>query len=117
MLRQLASPGISKILADVDRLEGQHKTAEAWHREVEDICGRWLRQDHLPAQETAHLKGILSALSDLYRSHIAMEEQEVFPVAQAELSAPAKQAIGRHMALRRGVPFTPEWAVPSHSEK
>ena len=62
-------------------------------------------------------KDSFTALSDLYRSHIAMEEQEVFPVAQAELSAPAKQAIGRHMALRRGVPFTPEWAVPSHSEK
>ena len=117
MLRQLASPGISKILADVDRLEGEHKTAETWHREVEDISDRWLHQDRLPAQEVAHLKGLLTSLSDLYRSHIAMEEQEVFPVAQAELSASAKQAIGRHMALRRGVPFTPEWVVPSHSEK
>ena len=117
MLRQLASPRISKIVADVDRLESDHKTAEAWHREVEDICESWLRQDHLPAQETAHLKGILSALSDLYRSHIAMEEQEVFPVAQAELSDSAKQAIGRHIASRRGVPFIPEWVVLSHPER
>lgn len=117
MLRQLARPGISKILADVDRLEGEHKTAEAWHREVEDISDRWLHQDHLPAQEAAHLKGLLTSLSDLYRSHIAMEEQEVFPVAQAELSASAKQAIGRHMASRRGVPFIPDWVALSHPER
>jgi hypothetical protein len=46
-----------------------------------------------------------------------MEEQEVFPVAQAELSDSAKQAIGRHMASRRGVPFIPEWVVLSHPER
>ncbi|HYL38645.1 MAG TPA: hemerythrin domain-containing protein [Bryobacteraceae bacterium] len=61
MLRQLASPRISKIAAEVDRLEGEHKTAGAWHREVEDICERWLRQDHLSGKEAAHLSRLLDA--------------------------------------------------------
>lgn len=108
MLRQLAGPRISKVLANVDRLEGEHKTAEAWHREVEDICDRWIRQEGLPAQDAARLTGVLTSFSDLYRSHITIEEQEVFPVAQAELSDSAKQAIGLHMASRRGVPFVPQ---------
>lgn len=102
-LRQLGSERVSKVLAGVGRLEADHKKADNWHREVEEICGRWLREDHLASEEAAHLTGLLTSLSDLYRSHIALEEQEVFPAAQAELSGSAKQAIGRSMAARRGV--------------
>ena len=43
-LRQMASPRVSPVLADIDRLEAEHKTAEASHREVEDLCERWLDQ-------------------------------------------------------------------------
>jgi hemerythrin-like domain-containing protein len=45
----------------------------------------------------------LSSLSELYRTHIAAEEERVFPLAQAELSASQKEALGRHMAARRRV--------------
>ncbi len=105
MLRQLASQRIATVLTDVDRLEAEHKQADAWHREVEEICERWLREDHLVTEQAARLTQLLRSLSDLYRSHIALEEQEVFPTAQAELSDSAKQAIGRRMAARRGSLF------------
>lgn len=104
-LRRVASQSVSAVLAGVDRLEAEHKKADRWHREVEEICERWLREDHLASEEAAHLAELLTSLSDLYRSHIALEEQEVFPVAQAELSDSAKQAIGRRMAARRGAPY------------
>ena len=117
MLRHLASQRVSTVLTAVDRLEAEHKTAEAWHREVEDIGERWLRQDRLSSEESAHFRALLASLSDLYRSHIATEEQDIFPVAQAELSDSAKQAIGRHMASRRNAPFFSGLIVPIHPEQ
>jgi hemerythrin-like domain-containing protein len=110
-LRQLTSPRVSTVLADVDRLEAEHKTAEASHRKIEDLCERWLGQDFLPPEDAAHLRRLLTSLSDLYRTHIRMEEEQVFPAAQAELSESELQAIGRRMATRRGVLFIPERAV------
>ena len=108
MLRQMERPRVAGIRANLDRLEGEHKNAAAWHREVEELGERWLQQDRLTEQEAAELKTLLTSLSDMYLSHIAVEEQEVFPVAQEELSEPAKQIIGRRMASRRGVPFISE---------
>jgi hemerythrin-like domain-containing protein len=104
-LRQLTSQHVAAVLAEVDRLEAEHKKADAWHREVEKICERWLREDHLASEEAAHLTELLGSLSDLYGAHIALEEQHVFPLAQAELPDSAKQAIGRRMAARRAAPY------------
>jgi len=114
MLRELASPCIPAVLADLDRLEAEHTIAEAWHREVEDLGERWLRQNSLPPEDAARLKNLLTSLSDLYRAHIASEEERVFPTAKAELSESELQSIGRRMASRRGVLFIPEQAVFSH---
>ncbi|HEY7390953.1 MAG TPA: hemerythrin domain-containing protein [Bryobacteraceae bacterium] len=101
MLRGLGDQHVSQVLAEVDRLEGEHKTTEAGHREAEELCQRWLREDCLPPQDAARLTQVLSALRDLYNTHIAAEEERVFPLAQAELSASQKQALGRQMAARR----------------
>jgi hemerythrin-like domain-containing protein len=111
ILRDIERPNVQQILARVDRLEHEHKVAEAWHRDVDEIGERWLRQDHLFQRETVQLQGFLTSLSALYQSHIAIEEQEVFPLAQKELSDSEVAVIGRRMALRRGIPFIPEWAL------
>lgn len=104
-LRAMQQPHVTAVLARLDRLEDEHKSAAAWHREVEEIGEQWLRQDGLSGPEAVRLKNLLARLSDLYRAHIAVEEQEVFPLAQKELSDSVKQTIGRRMALRRGAPF------------
>ena len=106
-LRKLASPRAAAVLAEVDHLEADHKTADAWHRQVDQLCQRWLRENALPKQELADLNHLLVSLSDLYRAHIAVEEERVFPAARAELSAAELQSIGRSMASRRGALFPP----------
>lgn len=116
-LRTLASPRVSTVLAEVDRLEAEHKAAGAWHREVDDICGRWLREDRLSDHDAGRLRELLSSLTDLYRLHIGAEEEKVFPTAQAELSESQKQVIGRRMASRRGVLFISEPDLLSHLER
>ncbi len=107
-LRELGRPAVGAVLARLDQLEDEHKNAAAWHREVEELGQEWLRQNALSVPETARLVTLLTHLSDLYSSHIAVEEREIFPMAQQELSESARQIIGRRMAARRGVPFIPE---------
>ncbi|MGH9557690.1 MAG: hemerythrin domain-containing protein [Bryobacteraceae bacterium] len=109
-LRSVGRPDLQQILARVDRLEHEHRTADEWHREVDEIGQRWLLHDRLSREEILRLEELLSGLSDLYREHIAIEDQEVFPMAQKVLSDSEKTAIGHRMASRRGVPFIPEWA-------
>jgi hemerythrin-like domain-containing protein len=106
-MREMDPSRAAAILASLDRLEDDHKDANRWHREVEEIAERWLRQDALSGPDAVRLKTVLTHLSDLYRRHIAIEEQEIFPLAQASLPEHAKQMIGRRMASRRGVPFVP----------
>jgi hemerythrin-like domain-containing protein len=102
---------IEQVLSRIDRLENDHNLAGKWHRECDEIGKRWLRDDGLSMRDTAQFGIVLSLLGRLYRSHIAIEEQEIFPAAQTALSEPEKAAIGRSMALRRGVPFLPEEAL------
>jgi hemerythrin-like domain-containing protein len=92
-------------LEDIERLEAEHKAADRWHREADELGERWLRENFLPPEDTARLKKLLASLSGLYRAHIRLEEDRVFPAARRGLAEAELQAIGRKMALRRGVPF------------
>ena len=113
MLRELDRPELRRILEHVDRLEHDHRTAVEWHREVEEIGERWLRQDHLARKEAIRLRELLLSLSDLYTAHIAVEERDVFPIAQEALSDAENTSIGRRMASPRGIPFMAESAPPA----
>jgi hemerythrin-like domain-containing protein len=99
---------IEQVLSCFDRLENDHNLARKWHRECDEIGTRWLRDDGLSLRDAAQLGIVLSLLESLYRSHISIEEYEIFPIAQTALSGPEKAVIGRSMALRRGVPFLTE---------
>ncbi|HVV45437.1 MAG TPA: hypothetical protein VHC72_09530, partial [Bryobacteraceae bacterium] len=71
--------------------------------ECDEIGARWLRDGGLSMREAAQFVIVLSLLARLYRSHITIEEREIFPVAATALSDQEKASIGRSMALRRGV--------------
>ena len=59
--------------------------------------------------EFAELGERLSALRTLYRRHIAVEDQDLFPAAARALNEDQIGQIGREMAARRGVrPRTPQ---------
>jgi hemerythrin-like domain-containing protein len=107
-LRRLKQAHIEQVLRRFDKLENDHNLARKWHRECDEIGKRWLRNGSLSLRDTAQFGIVLSLLARLYRSHIAIEEHEIFPAAQTALSERQKAAIGRSMALRRGIPFLPE---------
>jgi hemerythrin-like domain-containing protein len=100
-LRQCGTAEVHAALARVEALQADHVRADAWHAEVDAIGGRWLAQGQLPADELGILRTRLEALRALYRGHIRVEDEEIFPLAGKALTAEQLAAIGQEMKARR----------------
>ena len=105
-LRASGDPRIAEALASLDRLEHDHEEADANHSAVDTLVRRWLENGRLPPADVDDLRGRLSRLQALYRQHIAIEDQEVFPAAARALDRGELKQIGGEMAARRGVTGT-----------
>jgi hemerythrin-like domain-containing protein len=81
--------------------------AEGHHAEVDTLLRQWLSAGELSPERTEALLGHLTALEELYRGHIAVEDRDLFPAAGRALSAEELEDVGREMAARRNVPFRP----------
>ncbi|MBP1684549.1 MAG: Hemerythrin cation binding domain protein [Deltaproteobacteria bacterium] len=102
-LRSVGDPRVKAVLDRVHTLEADHRAAVVDHAEVERLARRWLRDGRLAAGETRELAARLHELHALYRHHIAIEDDEIFPLAR-ELLRPGDLAqIGEEMARRRGL--------------
>ena len=102
-LRERGLPEAQAMLARVDALEQDHACADESHAEVDRLGRAWLTSGELSASDAARLSALLQGLTDLYRHHIAVEEDEVFPFAARSLSGPEREAMGGEMAARRGL--------------
>jgi hemerythrin-like domain-containing protein len=103
-LRRSGNARVRTLLTRIESLEEEHVCAGRSHDEVDSLGRLWLRDGRLPPEQASRLLTVLVQLRDLYRHHITTEDNEVFPVAAATLSASDREAIGREMASRRGVP-------------
>lgn len=106
-LRRIESAEVRALLARVELLEEQHVCADRSHAEVDRLGRLWLRDGALADEPAARLLTLLLQLRDLYRHHIAIEDDEVFPAAAATLSATDLEAIGGEMASRRSIARLP----------
>ena len=102
-LRRIESGDVRALLARIESLEEDHVCAEGSHDAVDSLGRLWLRNGGLSGEQASRLLMLLVQLRDLYRHHIATEDNEVFPAAAA-LSDTDRQAIGSEMASRRGIP-------------
>jgi hemerythrin-like domain-containing protein len=102
-LRQLESADVRALMMRIESLEEEHVCADRSHGEVDSLGRLWLKDGMLPADQAARLLTLLLQLRDLYRHHIATEDNEVFPAAALALSASDRQAIGSEMADRRSL--------------
>jgi hemerythrin-like domain-containing protein len=116
-LRSLGRADLEPVLNSMDRLENDHNLAGKWHLVCDEIGKRWLREGGLCLRDAAQFEIVLSLLAKLYRSHIAVEEREIFPIARTALSGREKAEIGRSMASRRGIAFNPEEALVAGTPK
>jgi hemerythrin-like domain-containing protein len=88
-------------------LEHDHRRAERLHSTADRLGAKWLRDGTLRDIEVAELRAFLAELSALYREHIRIEEEQVFPSARRALPRHVLVKLGRDMASRRGVPYIP----------
>lgn len=92
-------------LTIVKRLQTDHEIADKRHTAIDEICERWLAESALPAAEVQQLQGELRDLRAFYASHLAAEDDELFPLSKEILTGEQLQAMGREMAARRKEKF------------
>ena len=102
-LRASGDTDAQRALSLVERLEHDHDTADEHHAIVNALVHRWLDADRLDPADATTLRQRLVALQALYQAHIAVEDDELFPVAARVLDGQTLQQMGHEMAGRRGV--------------
>jgi hemerythrin-like domain-containing protein len=102
-LRALDDSRAQEALVLLDALETDHDVADAAHAAVDSLGQKWLEEDRLSPEETAHLGTTLESLQTLYQRHIAIEDTRLFPLAAQVLDDLTLKDVGREMAERRGI--------------
>lgn len=93
------------VLQAMARLERDHDVADAAHAAIDEAGLRWLQNGTLPREEAEHLLARLRELRAFYASHIALEDDYLFPLAARFLSSDEVETLGREMAARRGIDY------------
>jgi hemerythrin-like domain-containing protein len=102
-LRRIPNDEVRALLAQIEFLEEEHVCADRSHSEVDGLGRLWLKNGSLPPEQASRLLTLVVHLRELYRHHIAAEDNEVFPTAAAALSTSDREAIGNEMASRRSL--------------
>ena len=101
-MREAAGEEVKIALQKIAALEADHETAHVDHDIVEKLGQEWLKQNQLDAEQIATMLNSLRRLHAIYERHIAIEDNEIFPLAGKVLSAETLREVGREMADRRG---------------
>jgi hemerythrin-like domain-containing protein len=98
LLQSALDAELARLRELIDALLGQHRELEqAWSQLCWKLEGIWLGiGPELGADEVARLV-------DLYRLHIAREEDELLPLATRLLGDARLDVVGRALRLRRGI--------------
>jgi hemerythrin-like domain-containing protein len=89
------------VLAEVDRLEGEHFEAEALHHETAELYSRWMAEGGLEGADRGRLRAATGRLEKIYGEHIRIEEEVVFPRAKAVLDRETVAVMGEEFKRRR----------------
>jgi hemerythrin-like domain-containing protein len=102
-MRASGGPEVEAALAQIESLESDHVAAGALHEEVDRLGESWLSRGELSSEEAGRLVGLTEQLAGIYASHIAVEDNSIFPLARRVLSTGDQRAAGLEMAARRNV--------------
>lgn len=103
LLRASSTPAAQAAMRIVQALEHEHAAANVAHAEVEFWYRRWIELGPLAAPQTRKLSQVLRGLREMYRRHIDVEDNEIFPLAGQMLSPEQLARLGKQMAERRGL--------------
>ena len=102
-LRQIQDAEIQVAFSRLEELEREHLWAAPLHLEVERLGARYLSTGSLSGREVGVFRTAVQDLAVMYKQHIAVEDEFVFPLATRVLSDAEKSAIAKEMAGRRKV--------------
>lgn len=100
-LREQGGSAGQEALAAMSELESQHRSAERLHAQFDELVGNLPRDGSAEEKELDRFGNMIAELTALYRPHILLENNLVFPVAARVLPASAIQALGEEMRNRR----------------
>ena len=88
-------------LSAIAELETQHRAAEQFHCQFDGFVTTLPRDGSADGRELDCFSDLVAELTGLYRPHIQLENNLVFPVAAQILSASEIQSLGEEMRARR----------------
>jgi len=100
-LRRVNHPEVEAAIRTLDPLEQEHQRADALHREADRLGKTCLGGAILSSQDVQRFRYAVAELANIYKEHIRIEDELVFPVASKLLAARDKIAIAEEMAQRR----------------
>lgn len=102
-LRESRDPEVKSALAEVARLEQEHRWATPLHDEVDFIGRQWLIEGELQPDQVRAFQSAIEQLAAMYRTHIEYEDRVLFPLAARVLSAAQTAEVAKEMAGRRNL--------------
>lgn len=100
-LRKVTHPEVDAAIKTLDPLEKEHQRADALHSEVDQLGRKCLSGTILSSEDVRRFRESIAELASIYKEHIRIEDEVVFPLAGKLLAAADKAAIAEEMAQRR----------------
>jgi hemerythrin-like domain-containing protein len=100
-LRKMNHPELEAAIRRLEPLERDHRRADALHTEVDRLGRTCLERGVLSAEESQRFRQAILELMGIYKEHIRIEDEDVFPVAGKMLTAADKAVIAGEMEARR----------------
>lgn len=107
-LRRVPDPEAQAALAQLEQLENDHQWAETVHAEVDRLGQGYLSKSRLAPADAERFRTAVGQLASMYRQHIAVEDNAIFPAAARLLSQDDRASVAREMAARRNVTLITE---------
>ncbi len=94
---------LGETLPELAALESDHQTADHWHKEVDQLGRAWIENRVLEPSQRDTYNQRVTQLKELYRTHIAVEESIVFPLAKLRIPIATQEEVRREMIGRRAI--------------
>jgi hemerythrin-like domain-containing protein len=100
-LREYGGHEAEDALKALAALETEHRVAEGVHSEFDELIERLARDGSATMKEIDLFNELVTELTDLYRPHIRIEDEIIFPTASRVMPSDVLLLIGEEMRARR----------------
>jgi iron-sulfur cluster repair protein YtfE (RIC family) len=100
-LRRSSDLEAKGALAALDELEQEHRRADSLHGKLDALGRKCLSNGHLSNSDACQFQEAIAELASIYKRHIHIEDDLVFPIATKVLSPADKALIAAEMSARR----------------